>query len=209
MSPVADYLSAAQARVTALRLSLQALQSGPVRLVETHISWVLVTDRYAYKLKKPLRLPFIDFSTLAARRGSCEEELRLNRRLALSLYMGVVDVRDSTGGPVFGGGGALLDVAVQMRRFNDGALWSERLAAGSLAPSEVDQLAQCLAVIHRDAAVATVESGFRSPAVHERVCGRLIDAIDGWHAGHAAPATRERACRVACPRLRQLSCHRR
>ncbi len=88
MSPVTDSPSAAQARVAALRLSLQALQLAPVQLVETHISWVLLTDRYAYKLKKPLRLPFVDFSTLAARRGFCEEELRLNRRLAPTPYLG-------------------------------------------------------------------------------------------------------------------------
>ncbi len=184
-----DSLGAARARVGALRISLQALQTGPVRRVETHISWVLLTDRHAYKLKKPLRLPFVDFSTLAARRRFCEEELRLNRRLAPSLYLDVVEIRESARGPVFGGDGPLLDVAVKMRRFDDGALWSDRLAAGELVPSDVDQLAQRLAGFHRDVAVAPVQSGFGSPAVHERVTGGLIDAIDAWHAGHAAAAT--------------------
>jgi predicted kinase len=75
---------------------------------------------------------------------------------------------------------------------DDGALWSDRLAAGELAPSDVDQLAQRLADFHRDVAVASVQSGFGSPAVHERVTGRLIDAIDAWHAGHAAAATTAR-----------------
>jgi len=72
-------------------------------------------------------------------------------------------------------------------------LWSERLAAGALAPSDVDQLAQRLAGFHQGASVATIESGFGSPAVHERVTGRLIDAIDAWHAGHPNAATTERA----------------
>jgi aminoglycoside phosphotransferase family enzyme/predicted kinase len=189
ISSDSDSLGAAWARVAALRVSLQAMQTGPVRLVETHISWVLLTDRHAFKLKKPLRLPFVDFSTLAARRHFCEEELRLNRRLAPSLYLNVVEVRDSDSGPSFGGDGTVLDVAVKMRRFDDGALWSDRLAAGGLAPSAVDQLAQRLAGFHRDVAVASVQSGFGSPAVHERVTGRLIDAIDDWHAGHAAAAT--------------------
>ena len=192
MSSADDSLTAAQARVVALRVSLGALQSGPVELVETHLSWVLLTDRHAYKLKKPLQLPFVDFSTLAARRHFCQEELRLNRRLAPSVYLNVVEVRDCVDGPVFGGDGPLLDVAVKMRRFDDSALWSARLAAGDLASSDVDQLAQRLADFHRDAAVASVQSGFGSPAVHERVTGRLIDAIDAWHAGHAAAAATAR-----------------
>ncbi len=82
---------------------------------------------------------------------------------------------------------------MQMRRFDDGALWSERSAAGSLAPGDGDQLAQRLAGFHRDAAVATVETGFGSPAVHEWVTGRLIDAIDDRHVGHPAAGTSERA----------------
>ena len=192
ISSNSDSLDAAWDRVVALRVSLQALQTGPVRLVETHISWVLLTNRHAYKLKKPLRLPFVDFSTLDARRRFCEEELRLNRRLAPSVYLDVVEVRDSARGPSFRGDGTVLDVAVKMRRFDDGALWSDRLAAGALAPSDVDQLAQRLVDFHRDAAVASVQSGFGSPAVHERVTGRLIDAIDAWHAGHAAAATTAR-----------------
>src|SRR2546423_10501354 len=135
-------VAAARARVEALRMSLGARQHRPVRLVETHISWVLLTDTHAYKLKKPLRLPFVDFSTLAARRHFCAEELRLNRRLAPSLYLEVVEVRDSVGRPVLGGDGPLLDVALKMRRFDDGALWSERLAAAPLEPCHVDRLRQ-------------------------------------------------------------------
>ena len=192
MSSDDDSLPAAEGRIAALRASLQALQERPVRLVETHISWVLLTDRHAYKLKKPLRLPFVDFSTLAARRHFCEEELRLNRRLAPSVYLDVVEVRDNAGEPVFGGDGPVLDAAVKMRRFDDGALWSERLAAGALKPHHADQLAQRLADFHHDTAVASVESGFGSPAVHGRVIGRLIDGIDAWHAGNAVAATPER-----------------
>ncbi|MBA3624069.1 MAG: AAA family ATPase [Methylibium sp.] len=184
-----DSIAAAQARVTALHASLQALQEQSVRLVETHLSWVLLTDRHVYKLKKPLRLPFVDFRTLAARRHFCEEELRLNRRLAPSLYLDVVEVRESAAGPVFGGDGPVLDVAVMMRRFDDGALWSERLAAGALAPHDIDQLAQRLADFHRGACVALVASGFGSPAIQGRVIGRLIDGIDVWYARHAAAAT--------------------
>ena len=78
----ADLLAAAGQRVERLRASLEALDGVPVRLVETHISWVLLSESLAYKLKKPVQLAFLDFTTLAARRRFCEEELRLNRRLA-------------------------------------------------------------------------------------------------------------------------------
>src|SRR5947209_8451095 len=114
MSSDEEAVAIARARAEALRASLQAQQARPVLLVETHISWVLLGDTHAYKLKKPLRLPFADFSTLAARRRFCAEEVRLNRRLAPSIYLDVVELRDGPGGPVPGGDGPLLDVAVKM-----------------------------------------------------------------------------------------------
>ena len=184
-----DPVAASRALVAALRASLEARQGGPVRLVETHISWVLLTETLAYKLKKPVRLPFVDFTSLAARRHFCAEELRLNRRLAPSLYLEVAEVRDSADGPVFGGEGPLLEVAVKMRRFADGALWSERLAAGALVPHDVDRLAQRLVDFHRDGAVAPADSAFGSPALHERVTRRLIAGIDAWAHGDSAAAT--------------------
>jgi aminoglycoside phosphotransferase family enzyme/predicted kinase len=178
MPPDDSTLADARGRVAALRSSVESREGKPVRLVETHISWVLLADSLAYKLKKPVRLPFLDFTTLAARRRYCEEELRLNRRFAPSLYLDVVEVRDSAAGPSFGGDGPLLDVAVRMRRFPDGALWSEMLAAGRLLPRHIDSMAQRLSTFHRDAAVAPDDSPFGSGAVHERVTRRLIEAIE-------------------------------
>jgi hypothetical protein len=119
---------AARSRVAALRAMLAKTEGAPVRLIETHISWVLIGRDLAFKLKKPIRLPFLDFRTLANRRHSCDEELRLNLRSAPDLYIDVVDVREGPDGPCFGGAGRLLDFAVRMHRFPDGALWSERLA---------------------------------------------------------------------------------
>lgn len=174
--PVA--MAQARLRIEALRASLQAGEIVPVRLVETHISWVLLAGSLAYKLKKPLRLPFLDFSTLARRRQFCAEELRLNRRLAPSIYLGVVNVCDSAEGPRFDGSGQVLDVAVKMRRFPDGALWSEMLAAGTLTSHHIDAMAQKLADLHRDAGVAPPGSSFGSAASHEHVVQLLIDGID-------------------------------
>ena len=178
-------LIAARSRVAALCAVLEKTEGAPVRLIETHTSWVLIARALAYKIKKPVHLPFLDFRTLASRRYFCDEELRLNLRFAPDLYLDIVDVRDGPDGPCFGGAGRLLDFAVRMHRFPDGSLWSERLAAGTLAAAQVDAFASSLADHHRDAAVAPSASAFGSPAVHERVVRQLVVAIDAWQAGAA------------------------
>ncbi len=124
------------------------------RLVETHISWVLLGEREAYKLKKPLRMPFLDYGTPEARRHCCAEEVRINARLAPGLYLGVVSVHGSPQDPRIGGDGPVIDWAVRMRRFDDDALFGERLARQQLAPEEVDTMADLLAGFHEEAAVA-------------------------------------------------------
>ncbi len=178
----------ARKRVAALQVALQALEGAPVRLIETHISWVLLAQSLAYKLKKPVQLPFLDFSTLAARRHFCEEELRLNRRTAPALYLDMVDVCEGAQGPAFGGHGPVLDVAVRMRRFPDGALWSEMLAAGTLASQHIDAMAQTLAAFHSDAAVAPVDSAFGGASAHQRVVQGLVDGIEPSLKQIATPA---------------------
>lgn len=181
-------LAQGRERVAALRAALQRSEGAAVLLVETHISWVLLTPSLAYKLKKPLQLPFLDFSTLAARRHFCAEELRLNRRLAPALYLDVVDVCDGPQGPTFGGDGQVLDVAVRMRRFPDGALWSDMLAAGTLASQHVDALAQTLDAFHRDAAVAPAGSPFGLACAHRQVAQGLIDGIESSRLATATTA---------------------
>ena len=176
--PVAE----SRARVAALREQLEAREGAPVRVIETHVSWVLLAGPLAYKLKKPVRLGFLDFTSLAERQRCCAEELRLNRRFAPDLYLDVVEVRRGPHGPRFDGDGELVDVAVRMRRFADGALWSERLAAGSLGPAQVDAFARRLAAAHGAAAVAPADAGFGAPALRARVAEGLVAAIDGWQA---------------------------
>ncbi len=189
---LAQAMAAGRERVAFLRASLEASEGAPVRLIETHISWVLLASSMAYKLKKPVLLPFLDFSTLAARRHFCEEELRLNERLAPDLYLDVVDVRGGPQGPVLGGesdqNGPVLDVAVRMRRFPDGALWSEMLAAGTLEVQHIDAMAQTLTKVHRDAAAAPVGSAFGLAAAHQRVVQGLISGIDSAPIATATPA---------------------
>ena len=102
--PVSDVTS------DSLILALQdpALYDHPVKefqVLETHISWVILTGDVAYKIKKPMDFGFLDFSTLERRKHFCEEELRLNRRLAQNLYLDVVPITGSAGNPELGGQG--------------------------------------------------------------------------------------------------------
>ncbi|HYR00776.1 MAG TPA: hypothetical protein VET86_12080, partial [Casimicrobiaceae bacterium] len=128
--------------------------TAKVDLIETHISDVLLTGRYAYKLKKPVNLGFADFSTLDRRRHFCELELALNRRLAPELYLDVVAITGTPERPVLGGDGAPLEYAVKMREFPQDALASRALARGAFGAAEVDALAALVAAFHRRIAVA-------------------------------------------------------
>ncbi len=135
-----------------------------VRLVETHISFVLLTGQYAYKLKKPLALGFLDFSTLAARRFFCGEELRLNGRLAPRLYLDVVAITGEPDRPQLGGTGPVLDYAVRMVEFPQSALLDTMLARGALTPPLVDALAEAVARFHGAIERAPIDSPFGDPA---------------------------------------------
>jgi hypothetical protein len=125
---------------------------GTVELLQTHISYVLLAGEFAYKVKKPVCLPFLDFSTLAARRHFCEEELRLNRRTAPGLYLEVVPIGGTPSAPRVGQAEPLLDYAVKMRRFAQEALYSARARRGSLEAADVDALADAVAAFHATAA---------------------------------------------------------
>lgn len=126
-------------------------EAAAVQVVETHISFVLLAGGHACKIRKALNLGFLDFSTLAARRFDCEEELRLNRRLAPALYLGVLPITGSIVRPEFGGQGPVLDWAVRMRAFPQDAQWDHAIAQGRLQPQHVDELAAVLWPFHRDA----------------------------------------------------------
>lgn len=160
--------------VDALRRWLQSRQDEPVVVKETHISWVLLTRRLAIKLKKPVRLAFLDFGTPARRRHYCEEELRLNRRLAPSLYRKVLPVCGSPDAPRLGGTGVPIDHVLCMRRFPDGALLSEMLSCGRLLPSHIDRFACRLADFHEQVPVCR--------GAHERARHPIFPVIDGLEA---------------------------
>ncbi len=135
--------------------ALQAQWGGAsVQRIETHISWVLLVGDTAWKIKKPVNLGFLDFSKLAARRHFCDEELRLNRPWAPSIYLEVVAITGSVDAPRIGGEGPAIEFALKMRRFPPRALLSEKLTDGTLQPAHLDALAARVAAVHRDAPVA-------------------------------------------------------
>ena len=119
-----------------------------VEHLQTHISDVLLTGSYAYKLKKPLDLGFLDFSTLEKRRFYCEEELRLNRRLAPDLYLAVLPITGEVAHPRIGGEGPALEYALQMRQFDQSGLLDRALTSGGLVDRHFDELAENVARFH-------------------------------------------------------------
>ncbi|KPK05269.1 MAG: hypothetical protein AMJ64_11955 [Betaproteobacteria bacterium SG8_39] len=143
--------------------ALRAVLGGEARLIETHISSVLLAGDAAYKLKKPVDLGFLDFTSLAARKRYCELELALNRRTAPQLYLEVVPITGAPTAPRLGGAGAVLDYAVKMRRFDTEDSFDRLLARGALDASLVDALADRIATFHAEIDSAPPDSPFGTP----------------------------------------------
>src|ERR1035437_1226509 len=118
-----QHSSSIQTNLISSLARLLRLEAACVQLFETHLSWVLVAGEFAYKLKKAVRFEFVDFSTLEARHFYCQEELRLNRRLASDLYLCVIQISGTATHPVINGGGTPIEYAVKMRAFRQEALW--------------------------------------------------------------------------------------
>ncbi len=132
-------------------------------LIETHASWVILTGIYAYKIKKPVNLEFLDFSTLEKRRFCCEEELRLNRRLAPEIYLELAPVFGSPEHPKWTGSGSAIEYAVKMTQFPQEAQLDLALACGNLQPRHIDAFARRIACFHQRIAVAGTDCGFGDP----------------------------------------------
>ncbi|HXN06899.1 MAG TPA: phosphotransferase, partial [Nitrospiria bacterium] len=147
-------------------------------LVETHISWVVLTGDYAYKIKKPVNLGFVDFSTLEKRKYYCEEELRLNRRLAPEIYLDIVKIAGSPAAPVLNGPGVPFEYAVRMKQFNRESELDRLVSGGiDLAP-QFDDFATALARFHRSAEPAGRNSSFGTPEVLSRPMRENFEQID-------------------------------
>jgi aminoglycoside phosphotransferase family enzyme/predicted kinase len=143
---------------------------GEISMLETHISWVILTGEFAYKIKKAVDFGFLDFSTLAKRHYYCQEELRLNRRFAADLYLEVVSVTGSVDRPVLQGPGEPIEYAVKMRQFPQQDLLSNIVARHGLGEAHVDEIAGLVADLHAciDVADATTDYG-RPDDIHHWV----------------------------------------
>lgn len=159
---------------------------GSIAVLETHISWVLLTGPVAYKIRKPVDLGFVNFTSLERRLHDCREELRLNRRLVHNLYLGLAAVVQTEQGPrlqalaedtsdaaiLRAGDGEsqphaglrLLEVAVRMRQFPQEALLPAALARGEVEAEQIDALAETLARFHAGAAIAPATGSYGTPA---------------------------------------------
>lgn len=151
-----------------LRVLLQALHdpaiypepTTTVEVRETHISVVFLTDRYAYKLKKPLNLGFLDYSRLEQRRYYCLQELILNRRLSPDVYLDVVTIHHDGQHYTFANKGPVVEYALKMRRLPADCTLETLLTRGAVQPHTLDQLAQRLTTFHRTHALPASRQGF-------------------------------------------------
>ncbi|MCG6975334.1 MAG: AAA family ATPase [Acidiferrobacterales bacterium] len=143
-----------------------ALYNHPVdrvEVLETHISWVVLAGDIAYKIKKPVDFGFLDFSTLEKREHYCREELRLNRRLAPSLYLDVIAIGGSAEAPRLGVADHVIEYAVKMKRFDEAMRLDRLLDQNRLHDTHIDSLADELATFHQTAEIAGNDSEFGSP----------------------------------------------
>ncbi len=141
-----------------------------VRLLETHVSFIFLTDHFVYKVKKAVNYGFLDFTTLDRRRFYCNEEVRLNRRLCPEVYLGVVELRDTENGPGFDGEGPVIDYAVKMRRLPQERMLDRLLAEGGVDASDMALIAQAVARFH--------EGAERGPIID--ACGATAVIRENW-----------------------------
>ncbi|WP_166269788.1 AAA family ATPase [Marinobacter caseinilyticus] len=176
-----------------------ALYDHPVtdfQVHETHISWVILTGPYAYKIKKPMDFGFLDFSTLTRRKHFCEEELRLNSRLADKLYLDVVPITGTPDAPQLNGGGEPFEYAIRMRQFDQSDLLDRRQEEGRLTPELLTSLARQAAEFHSklpsvaddkplgtpQAVYAAMQENFDQirPLLDETALLAQVDRLEDW-----------------------------
>ena len=153
-----------------------AYPEAPSRVdaVETHMSWVFLTDAHAYKLKKPVRYAYLDFSTVEARRLDCEQEVRLNRRLAADVYLGVIPLVLSAEGRLsVGGPGEAVDWLVQMRRLPAQRMLDQLIRSGVVKQAEISLLARRLARFYAAAAADSITPDAYRQYLAERIGNNL------------------------------------
>lgn len=174
-------------------------QPAAIELKETHISWVFLAGELVYKCKKPVRFDFLDFSTLELRRQACEDEVRLNRRLAADIYLGVVPVTNEGGVLQLGGSGEPVEWLVQMRRLPVERTLDELYRAGSLQPADITRLTETLTAFYRSLPAAAVNPADYRAGIIKHVQQNRRELLAASH--HLPPA---QVKRIHAEQLRRL-----
>lgn len=168
-----------------------------VELIETHISWVFLTDQFVYKLKKPVRFDFLDFSTAELRREACENEVKLNRRLAPGVYLGVVPiVIKSNGQFAVGCDGLPIDWLVKMKRLPAAAALDVMIHNDSVDEANVQQLAKMLAEFYKDLPPVTVTVDDYRRSIEQHVRANREELGAGVHHLNRAKIQRMHAAQL-------------
>ncbi|MCO6456146.1 MAG: AAA family ATPase [Pirellulaceae bacterium] len=171
---------------------------GEVERLETHISWLFLTPRHVYKLKKPVRFDFLDFSTCELRRHACQEEVRLNQRLAPRVYLAAEPVaRDAQGQLRLGGRGSPVDWVVKMRRLPADRALDRLLREQRLASYELQQLAACLTDFYLGLPPVTVKTDLYRARLQHHVEDNDRELSDPRHGLPAARVQRVHAAQRA------------
>ena len=136
--------------------------TGQVALKQTQMSFVFLTDGFVYKVKKPVDLGYLDYSTLKKRHYYCQREIKLNRRLCPDVYLGVVPLTRHRGEITIGGSGEVIEYAVKMRRLPEERMMDALLARDQVSPPMIADLAKKLADFHRRAETNESISAFGS-----------------------------------------------
>lgn len=133
------------------------------QVIETHISWVLLTGPYVYKIKKPMNFGFLDFTTLSAREHFCQQELKLNQRLTEDLYLEVLPITGTAEAPQLGGTGEAIEYALKIRQFPQDGLLSTLQAKGELTTAHIDEMARQIAEFHQATPRVSSDNPLGSP----------------------------------------------
>ncbi|MBI2413733.1 MAG: AAA family ATPase [Deltaproteobacteria bacterium] len=172
---------------------------GSITLAQTHVSYLIFTDRFVYKIKKPVDFGFLDFTTIDKRLFFCEEEVRLNTRLAPGVYLGVVKICSSDGSIKIEGEGEAVEYAVKMKRLPEESMLKRALKDGKVPEEVIRRIARVVAAFHAGAGVNEHIASFglpefvskntsenfmqTDPFVGRTITGALYERLKSWTEG--------------------------
>jgi aminoglycoside phosphotransferase family enzyme len=154
-----------------------------IELVETHVSWIVLTGEFAYKIKRPVRYAFIDMRDMERRAFLCREELRLNRRFAPELYLEVCVITGEAGGARIGGQGQIIEYAARMRQFDRDSELDQLLEAGRVQSQQLKMFGRTLADIHAGLPIADSTGAWGDPT---RIRASILQKVSEYEKPYRA-----------------------